>query len=106
MCKTCLLVQTIFNTEVFLSNLKNFISLAKGNNVPVIFSKITPLQGKFESPDRRYFFRKRRSSMNQTPEGLELTIRPTDDDIVIPKNTASIFIGTGNNNFMNLKGQH
>lgn len=32
--------------------------------------------------------------MKQIPNGLDLTIEPTNDDIVIPKNTASIFIGT------------
>jgi len=32
--------------------------------------------------------------MNQSPDGLDLSIEPIGDDIVMPKNTASIFIGT------------
>lgn len=32
--------------------------------------------------------------MNQSPDGFELAIDPTGDDLVMPKNTASIFIGT------------
>lgn len=34
------------------------------------------------------------SSLKQVSNGLELAIEPTMDDIVIPKNTASMFIGT------------
>ena len=89
-----MLVQTIFNPESFMANTKSLISLAKELKVPVIFSKITPLPQKFESATRKYFFKKRSFSMNQTPDGLELAIEPTGDDIVMPKNTASIFIGT------------
>lgn len=89
-----MLVQRIFNPEIFMGNTQKLISLAKELKVPVIFSKITPLPEKFESPSRKYFFRKRFSSMNQVPGGLDLAIEPTGDDIVIPKHTASIFIGT------------
>ena len=32
--------------------------------------------------------------MKQVADGLELAIPPSGDDIVIPKNTASMFIGT------------
>jgi len=32
--------------------------------------------------------------MNQSPDGLDLSIEPSGDDIVMPKTTASIFIGT------------
>jgi nicotinamidase-related amidase len=89
-----MLVQNIFNKETFLANTKNVISSAKEHNVPVIFSKITPLPAKFESPVRKYFYKKRLSSFKQGPDGLDLSIEPTDSDIVIPKNTASMFIGT------------
>ena len=89
-----MLVHNIFNTEIFLANTKEVILSAKENNVQVIFSKITPLPEKFTSPVRKYFLQKRGSSMNQVPNGLDLAIEPTNDDIVIPKNTASMFIGT------------
>lgn len=89
-----MLVQTIFNPESFMDNTRSLISLAKVLKVPVIFSKITPLPAKFESPTRKYFLKKRSFSMKQTPDGLDLAIEVTRDDIVIPKNTASIFIGT------------
>ena len=89
-----MLVQRIFNPEQFLSSTRNILSVAKGRRVPVIFSKITPLSAPFESPVRRYFFRKRQFQINQVPNGYDLTIEPTEGDLVMPKNTASIFIGT------------
>jgi nicotinamidase-related amidase len=88
-----MLVQNIFNTDIFLTNTKNIVLSARANHVPVIFSKITPLPEKFESPVRKYFS-KRRPVMKQVPNGLDLVIEPTGDDMVIPKNTMSIFIGT------------
>ncbi|MDR3652050.1 MAG: cysteine hydrolase [Paludibacter sp.] len=89
-----MLVQNIFNTDIFLAKTNEVISIAKANNVPVIFSRITPLPPQFESPVRKYFFKKRLSTMQQVPNGFELTIEPTNNDIVIPKNTASMFVGT------------
>ena len=89
-----MLVNRIFNPEQFLASTKNVLASAKAKKVPVIFSKITPLPGPFESPVRNYFFRKRQFQANQIPNGLDLTIEPTEGDIVMPKNTASIFIGT------------
>jgi nicotinamidase-related amidase len=88
------LVQNIFNTQSFLESNKNVISAAKKRNVQIVFSKITPLPENFESPVRKYFFKKRVASQQQVPNGLDLTIEPTGNDIVIPKNTASVFIGT------------
>jgi nicotinamidase-related amidase len=88
------LVQNIFNKEPFLANLKSVILGAKERKVPVIFSKITLLPERFESAFRKYLRKNRPSSMKQIPNGLDLTIEPTDTDIVIPKNTASMFIGT------------
>jgi nicotinamidase-related amidase len=88
------LVQNIFNTEEFLANNKEVILSAKKTHVQVIFSKITPLPPRFESPVRKLLFKNRFASMNEIPNGLDLTIEPTQDDIVIPKSTASMFIGT------------
>ena len=85
------LVHNIFNTQAFLECTKNVISSAKMHHVQVIFSKITPLPEGFESPVRNFFFKKRFATMNQVPNGLDLTIEPTENDIVIPKNAASIF---------------
>lgn len=89
-----MLVNNIFNTEIFLTNAKKVISAAREKGVPVMFSKITPLPEKFESPVRKYLWKNRRLNIQQVPNGYDLTIEPLKDEIVIPKNTASIFIGT------------
>ena len=88
------LVHNIFNTQSFLESNKNIIAAAKKHSVQVVFSKITPLPENFESPVRKYFLKKRFASQQQVPNGLDLTLEPTGNDIVIPKNTASMFIGT------------
>ncbi len=89
-----MLVKNIFNTEIFLSNTKKVISSAREKGIPVFYSKITPLPDKFESPARKYLRKNRFVKMEQTPDGFDLTIEPVKDEIIIPKNTASIFIGT------------
>ena len=87
-----ILVERIFNREEFLGNLNRLIEAARKTNVPVFFTKITPLPARFEATSRKLFFHKR--MMTFTSDGLELAIPPAPDDIVVPKNTASIFIGT------------
>jgi nicotinamidase-related amidase len=89
-----MLVRNIFNTEQFLSNSKNIVSLARAKKIPVFFSKITPLPENFESPARKYRMKHSNFKLNPEGDGLNLTIEPLKNEMVIPKNTASIFIGT------------
>ncbi len=86
------LVERIFNREELLANLSRLIEAAHKKQVPVFFSKITPLPGRFESAPRKHLYRKRRFSF--TPEGLELTLPPAENDVVVPKHTLSIIVGT------------
>ena len=62
------LVHNIFNTQSFLDNNKSVISSAKQHGVQVVFSKITPLPENFESPVRKYFFKKRFTTQQQSSE--------------------------------------
>jgi nicotinamidase-related amidase len=89
-----MLVNNIFNTEAFLTQTNKIVATARETNIPLFFSKISPLPEKFESSVRKYFWKKRKLNFNQIPNALELTIEPTEKDSVISKNTASIFIGT------------
>ena len=86
-----LLVGRIFNKEEFLENNRALIKKAHELKIPVIFTKITPLPEKFESSPRlaRGGFPK-----DMDKSMLELSIEAEADDIVLNKNTASIFIGT------------
>lgn len=86
------LVERIFNQEEFLGNVNRLIEAAHRKHIPVFLSKITPLPDRFESGPRKALYRKRKFAF--TPEDLELAIPPAQDDVVVPKNTASIFVGT------------
>ncbi len=86
------LVDRIFNREEFLGNLGRLIEAARGRRIPVFYSKITPLPERFESEPRKLFLRKR--GIRFTPEGLELAVASAEGEIVLPKHTTSLFIGT------------
>jgi len=90
-----MLVSHIFNRAEFLKNLNDLISVAREKKMPIFFTKITPLPPNFESPARKYLLRKMGSSFGNMPkEMFDLEIEPLKDEIVLLKNTASIFIGT------------
>jgi len=89
------LVNNIFNKDDFMAHIGAVLTSARESKVQVVFSKITPLPPKFESPVRKYFFKNMvPSNVKPAPDALDLTIPPLADEIIIPKNTASIFVGT------------
>lgn len=109
------LVKSIFNKEEFLQNLKLFIEAARANDIPIIYTKITPLPGKYESPSRMYMFMKRYSvddpgklPPHMLPGSKESEIHgevsPLAEDIVLNKHTPSIFIGTHFESMMRNRG--
>lgn len=83
------LVSSIFNREEFLTNLTRIIEKAREARIPVFYTKITPLPEKFESP-----LRKAAGFGKFEPGDVVKEVYPQQDDIVLNKNTASIFIGT------------
>jgi nicotinamidase-related amidase len=89
-----MLVDRIFNREEFLSNTKTVIDIARRSKVQIFFTRITPLPENFESKARKFLMKNRPPLSNLPPESFNLAIEPQDGDIVINKNTASIFIGT------------
>ncbi len=89
-----MLVNNIFNREEFLTCTKKLIDIARLKKIPIFFTKITPLPEKFESPARKFLMKLRQRAGDYSPEGLEFEIEPQKDDVVLNKNTASIFIGT------------
>ncbi len=86
------LVDRIFNRDAFLKNVNELIVAARSKQIPVFFTRITPLPERFQMASRRHIWKN--PSLGLTEEGLKLAIAPAEDDIVIPKNTTSIFIGT------------
>jgi len=100
-----LLVERIFDKEAFLGNIKSIIDSARKIGVPVIFSKITPLDREYESPFRTFMMMRRFGI--QDPEKLPLflqpgtreakihqAVTPEKNDLVFNKHTPSLFIGT------------
>ena len=99
------LVNSAFNKSEFLQNLKLFVESAQRNNVPVVYSKITPLPLSYESSFRTYMQMKRYGVDDPaklptflrpgSPEAeIHSEVSPKDGDLILPKHTTSIFVGT------------
>jgi nicotinamidase-related amidase len=88
----------IFNKEEFSRNLNSVVELARKSNIPIFFTSVQMLSKRFESSANIYTVGKLgfdRLFEHFTPEDMVFTIKPKQDEIVINKHTASIFIDTG-----------
>ncbi|MGC8676123.1 MAG: isochorismatase family cysteine hydrolase [Candidatus Micrarchaeia archaeon] len=88
-----MLVSRVFNKEEFMQNTSKLIEAARKNGVPIFFTKITPLPQRFESKARLATMRNW-GQLDSDPSAFELAIKPDAEEVVINKNTASLFIGT------------
>lgn len=87
-----------FNKEEFSKNLNSLVEAARALNIPVFFTTIQTLSKRFESSANIYTLGKLgfdRLYEQINTEGMEFTIKPKQDEMVINKHTASIFIDTG-----------
>lgn len=109
------LVNAIFNKEEFLRNLKALIAAAREQDVPVVYSIITPLPQQYESAWRLYMSMKRFGVNDPeklppfmqpgTPQSeIHVEVSPQKEDIVLNKHTASIFVGTHFEHMMRNRG--
>lgn len=92
------LTKMIFNKEEFSRNLNSIVELARKSNIPIFFTSIQTLSKRFESSARIYTLGKLgfdRLFEQFTTEDMDFTIKPKQDEIIINKHTASIFIDTG-----------
>src|ERR687883_815236 len=90
--------KVIFNKEEFSKNLNSVVELARNSNIPVFFTPIQMLPKRFESSAILYTLGKLgfdRLFEQFTAEDMDFTIKPKENEIVINKHTASIFIDTG-----------
>jgi hypothetical protein len=95
-----MLANRIFNKEEFIRNLCLIIQSARKASVPIFFTRIQVIPQRFESPARIYTLSKLgfdRMRQQPTEEDIAFTIKPQQNDIVIDKHTASIFIDTALN---------
>jgi nicotinamidase-related amidase len=91
-----MLVNRVFNKNEFTKNIKSVVGLSRKSNVPIFFTRIQRLPLQFESSARIYTFSKLGFDRLEQPtdEDLAFTIKPEQNEIIIDKHTASIFIGT------------
>jgi nicotinamidase-related amidase len=92
------LTKIIFNKEEFCRNLNTIVELARKSDIPIFFTSIQMLPKRFESSAIIYTLGKLgfdRLYEQFTTEDMDFTIKPKQDEIVINKHTASIFIDTG-----------
>jgi nicotinamidase-related amidase len=91
----------VFNTEEFSRNLNSVVELARkpNNKIPIFFTlSIQILSQRFESSAIIYILGKLgfdRLFDQFTSEDMDFAIKPKQDETVINKHTASIFIDTG-----------
>jgi nicotinamidase-related amidase len=88
----------IFNKEEFSKNLNSIVELARKSDISIFFTSNQLLSKRFESSSIIYTLGKLgfdRLFEQFTAEDLDFIIKPRQDDIVINKHTASIFIDTG-----------
>jgi len=84
------LVASIFNREDFLRKTIELVDAARIREISIFYTKITPLPEKFESKIRLIMWRGKRFE----PGDIVKEIYPREGDVVLNKNTASIFVGT------------
>jgi nicotinamidase-related amidase len=95
-----LLVNSIFDKAEFIKNINFLIESARKSNIAIFYTSIEILPLKYESSARLYIYTKlfasHQKSMPTPPEkrDLSLAITRNEDEILITKHTASIFIGT------------
>ena len=88
----------IFNKEEFSMNLNSIVESARKSDIPIFFTSNQMLSKRFESSAIIYTLGKLgfdRLFQQLTTEDIEFTIKPKQDEMVITKHTASIFIDTG-----------
>ncbi len=78
------LVNSIFNKDEFINKLKELIDAARKNNVPIVYTMITPFPERFQPIIRRSF----------NPGDIYKEVYPKEGDVILRKNTPSIFVGT------------
>lgn len=84
------LVNFSFNKVDLLKRVSQLIAEARALGIPIFYTKITPLPERFESAIRRISMRRGKFE----PGDIAREVYPQPNDIVINKNTASLFVGT------------
>ncbi|OGO22525.1 MAG: hypothetical protein A2144_02200 [Chloroflexi bacterium RBG_16_50_9] len=109
------LLNRIYNKEEFLNNLHGLIEAARRNGIPVIYTRVIPPPACFDSSWRMFIQMKRFGIADpaKLPPWIQpgspgaeipLPISPRDNDVIIDKYTASLFIGTSAEQLLKNRG--
>jgi nicotinamidase-related amidase len=109
------LVNNVFNHEEYLTNLKTLLTVARRREIPVIYTKITPLPPGFQSAWNMYQNMKRYNIDDPaklpvfmrpgSPEAeISPELAPKQGEIVLNKHSANIFFGTDFGQLMRFRG--
>jgi nicotinamidase-related amidase len=109
------LINNIFNKEEFLANLKGLLSAARERGVPIIYTRITPLPSEYRSSWNIYQGMLRFKVDDPTkipvfmksgsPEAeINAEVYPLEAELVINKQSSSIFFGTNFDQLMRSRG--
>jgi len=109
------LVNSIFNREEYPANLKPLLAAARRREIPVIYTKITPLPAGFQSAWNIYQNMKRFNVDDPakipvfmkpgSPEAeISAELAPGEGEIVLNKHGANIFFGTDFGQLMRFRG--
>lgn len=91
-----ILANRIFNKEEFAKNIKSIMDISRKLNISIFFTKSKRLPFQFESSARIYTFSKLGFDRMEQPtnEEMSFTILPDQNEMIVDKHTASIFIDT------------
>jgi nicotinamidase-related amidase len=109
------LVNNIFNREEYVANLKTLLAAARSREIPVIYTKITPLPAGYQSAWNIYQNMKRFNVDDPmklpvfmkpgSPEAeISPELAPNEGEVVLNKHSASIFFGTNFGQLMRFRG--
>jgi nicotinamidase-related amidase len=105
-----LLVDAIFNKEEFIRNIYFLIESARKSKISIFYTAIEMLPLKYESSSRLYTYNKLMAKMQRSmPEKRDLSLAintKEEEEMVITKHTASIFIGTDFERMIRCRGYH
>ena len=99
------LVKNIFNQDDFLSSLKKLITAARRHNVPLVYTRITPLPPAYQSGWNIYRNMQRFGvtdpaklpvfmATGSKDAEIHTDVAPMESDHIFAKHAASIFMGT------------
>lgn len=109
------LVNSIFNRDEYLANLKALLDSSRQQQIPVVYTKITPVPSGYQSAWTLYQQMKRFNvdspakipvfmKPGSSDAEINAMVAPNDGEVVLNKHTSNIFFGTSIEQWMRFRG--